>query len=347
MREGLVPVMKRLLFYLSTFLILSFVSAQEPVKVILDTDLGYDVDDVGALAVLHALTDSGEAEILAVVSEVADPYAPAAIDVVNTYYGRPDIIVGQNSRRMWLQAFPYWTRQKAYFTRELAASFPYELPSIVPSAVQTYRKVLSEQPDGSVNVIVIGFLQNLSDLLDSPPDRYSPLTGLELVKLKANQIAIMGGSYPRSERDFNTTGGPENSTAATRNVLENWPTEIVLTPGSVCGGKVNNGRTLSKTTPSTSPVRAAYELFNGRPNAGRTSWDLCTVLYGVRYEQHDGKRYFSLVKSGTLEVKADKSSAWTSTEGPHKRLKRSMGVDELVSVLEQLLSAPPGLSSAP
>lgn len=37
----------------------------EPVKIIFDTDLGPDYDDVGALAFLHAMADSGKAEILA------------------------------------------------------------------------------------------------------------------------------------------------------------------------------------------------------------------------------------------------------------------------------------------
>ncbi|MCK9316355.1 MAG: nucleoside hydrolase, partial [Verrucomicrobia bacterium] len=36
-----------------------------PAKIIFDTDMAEDVDDVGALALLHALADAGEAEILA------------------------------------------------------------------------------------------------------------------------------------------------------------------------------------------------------------------------------------------------------------------------------------------
>ena len=62
--------------------------------IIYDTDFGLDVDDVGALAMLHVLADRGEATLLGVVSNVSDPYSPAAIDVINTYYGRPDVPVG-------------------------------------------------------------------------------------------------------------------------------------------------------------------------------------------------------------------------------------------------------------
>ena len=39
-----------------------------PVKIIFDTDMITDFDDVGTLACLHALADAGECEILATVS---------------------------------------------------------------------------------------------------------------------------------------------------------------------------------------------------------------------------------------------------------------------------------------
>ena len=38
-----------------------------PVQLIIDTDLGFDVDDVGAIAVAHALADQGKVDILGVV----------------------------------------------------------------------------------------------------------------------------------------------------------------------------------------------------------------------------------------------------------------------------------------
>jgi hypothetical protein len=37
------------------------------VRIILDTDMSGDCDDAGALALLHALADQGECEILATV----------------------------------------------------------------------------------------------------------------------------------------------------------------------------------------------------------------------------------------------------------------------------------------
>ena len=47
--------------------------AADPVRLIFDTDMANDCDDAGALAVLHALADLGEVEILAIVTNRKDP----------------------------------------------------------------------------------------------------------------------------------------------------------------------------------------------------------------------------------------------------------------------------------
>ena len=66
----------------------------EPVKVVFDTDMLTDFDDVGALACLHALADAGECEILATVSSTRGNASVAAVEVINGYYGRGDLPVG-------------------------------------------------------------------------------------------------------------------------------------------------------------------------------------------------------------------------------------------------------------
>ena len=67
--------MKKLLFALALILVTVFGCNPQnqtkhlvPVKIIFDSDLGPDYDDVGALAFLHAMADSGKAEILATIS---------------------------------------------------------------------------------------------------------------------------------------------------------------------------------------------------------------------------------------------------------------------------------------
>jgi hypothetical protein len=65
-----------------------------PVKIIFDTDMDTNADDAGALAMLHALADAGEVEILATVVSSHYPFSAAVVDVINTYYGRPDLPIG-------------------------------------------------------------------------------------------------------------------------------------------------------------------------------------------------------------------------------------------------------------
>ena len=63
-------------------------------KIIFDTDMVEDYDDVGALACLHALADEGKCEILAMATCTRDNQCVAAVEILNTFYGRPDIPVG-------------------------------------------------------------------------------------------------------------------------------------------------------------------------------------------------------------------------------------------------------------
>ena len=68
--------------------------AAPPPRIIFDTDMVEDYDDVGAMAVLHALADEGKCEILAMGTCTRDNSSVAAVEIVNAFYGRPDIPVG-------------------------------------------------------------------------------------------------------------------------------------------------------------------------------------------------------------------------------------------------------------
>ena len=62
--------------------------------VIFDTDMGNDIDDALALAMLHALTDRGECELIGVTLTNANPAAVPYIRMINRFYGRGDLPVG-------------------------------------------------------------------------------------------------------------------------------------------------------------------------------------------------------------------------------------------------------------
>ena len=119
----------------TTYLLLSFVlillaysgqsksGPSKPVKIILDTDIGPDYDDVGAMAVLHALADSGKAEILATLSCNKDSLVVPTIEVINTYFGRAASPVGApKSKGVSLGAAQHWPDS-------IAVRFPHQIGS--------------------------------------------------------------------------------------------------------------------------------------------------------------------------------------------------------------------------
>ena len=62
--------------------------------IIFDTDMDIDCDDTGALAVLHALMDLGETEILGIIVDVPAETSARCAMTINNYYNRLDIPVG-------------------------------------------------------------------------------------------------------------------------------------------------------------------------------------------------------------------------------------------------------------
>lgn len=151
--------------------------AQKQDRIILDTDIGPDFDDAGAFAVLHALADKGEAKILATVASNRYPKIAEVIDVLNTYYNRPDIPIGvPKGPSVELKDHRGWVDY-------IVSKYPHSITSNsdVSGSVQVYRKVLSQQPDHSVTIVTIGFFTNLANLLESGPGKYSKLNGRKLV----------------------------------------------------------------------------------------------------------------------------------------------------------------------
>ena len=72
---------------------LACVVADGPVRLIIDTDLSVDVDDVGMLCAAHALADNGEVELVGIMHNTGFKRGVGAISAINEYYGRNDTLV--------------------------------------------------------------------------------------------------------------------------------------------------------------------------------------------------------------------------------------------------------------
>lgn len=280
--------------------LLSFAQASTtPVPVIFDTDMGPDYDDVGAITLLHAFADQGRIDILATMASTRYEGVAAVLDVLNTYFRKPDIPIGvPKGDALELKNWQHWTDT-------LIARYPHNLRhnAEAEDAVQLYRKILSRQPDHSMVIITTGFLTNLSDLLRSAADVYSPLDGAALVKRKVKRLVSMGGKFPEG-KEFNIM----KDAAASRYVFENWPTPVWFS-GFEIGEKIRSGLPLVHNKEITgSPVKDVFSLcipMAKEDSAGRMSWDETAVLAAVL-----GYKPFYTLKEGKIRIAEDGSNTW-------------------------------------
>lgn len=303
----------------------------EPTKIIFESDFGPDSDDAGALAVLHALADRGEVEILAMGNNTSRRWAAPAMDAVNTYYGRPDLPVGAWKGGAVLE--------RPTYDEYLAKNFPHDLESqeSAPEAATLYQRILREQPDTSVVLVSVGTLYNVHALMKAHPG---------LVEQKVKELVVMGGRFPpesgMKEAEFNFAQGRarDDLPAATVAVVEEWPTPIMFS-GHEIGAAIRTGSCLSET-PEENPVRAAYEQHVG-PGADNRSYDLTAVLYAARGLAN----YWTAENEGSVRVLGDGRNAWQAEpDQDHARLIERMAPEQLASVLETLMCRPPQQVSA-
>ena len=282
-----------------------------PKKVIFETDMCFDVDDVGALAVLHALTDSGETEILAISFNEVHPSGGNAIRAINTWYNRSEIPIGIYKSKL---ADP----DKSRYLDKIA-NFSQDPPSVeVSSSLELYLQVLGEQPDNSVTIISVGFLNNLYDLLKTDSD---------LISRKVTELVVMSGLV---NDNFNTVR--HDLVDQTEYVIRNWPTPLVI---SQHGGSVRTGTKLAEAS-AENPVREAYyQWFNGQYK-GRASWDQVAVLYGVRGLGD----YFTEITDGTGRL--SNGYAWDMVPGFRSYLDPKLSDSEFTEIIEDLMIKPPG-----
>jgi inosine-uridine nucleoside N-ribohydrolase len=317
---------------LLVFAVVSFAQhrPKSPVSIILDTDIGPDYDDVGAMAVLHALADQGEARPLAVIASNKHELVVPTIDVLNTYFGRPNLPTAVTKGPGVVDgAWQKWPEM-------LVATYPHKINSSndAPDAVTTYRQILAKQPNGSVTIVTVGFLTNMANLLDSKPDQFSKLDGKALVKQKVKELVSMAGAFPKGH-EFNV----HKDSIASEKAFMNWPTPVIFS-GFEIGKQIKTGPRLVANNALKSPVKDVFALCmpkSKQDNEGRMSWDQTAVLVAIRGVEP----YFGL-KRGRFVLNGGYNSWQDDPTGPHYYLTEKMPIPQVTEVIETLMMHQPG-----
>ncbi len=304
-------------------------ASPQPKAIIFDTDIGPDYDDVGAITLLHALADSGQVKILATIASNQHPLIAPVLDVMNTYFGRPDLPVGVvRGRAVNLPAAQKWDLL-------IVARYPHDLKTNeqAEDATSLYRRILANQPDSSVTIVTVGFMTNMANLLESKPDRYSPLDGSALVKKKVKQLVSMAAHFGQKMGDFREFN-VEKDVLASIYTFENWPTSIIIS-GSEIGSKIFTGLPLVNSPYVHSPGKDVYARsipMDQNDRNGRMSWDQTAVLVAVK-----GYSPYYTVEEGRIVTTSDGSNTWDSAGKGHFYLVEKMPLAEVTATIDQLM----------
>ena len=273
-----------------------------PVNVIFETDMGNDIDDAMALDMLYKYMDEGKVNLLAVMINKEGGAPAEFVDIMNTFYGHqipigvrygadPTETGGVNFAEVISEMKD--DAGQPLFERSLAR---YDT---LPDALTLYRRILPGMPDKSVKIISVGFLGNLGALLDSEP---------ELVEKKVINLTTMAGCFFAPNGEFNVLGDLE----ASRNVFDNWPTEIVTSPFEVGIAVCYPGESIENDLDwgIPHPMREGYLAYCPMPH-DRPCWDLTATLYAV-----EGGDWFTVSEPGRIVVGEDGVASFQpDTEG--------------------------------
>jgi len=303
---------------------------QKPVPIIFDSDIGPDYDDVGAITMLHAFADSGEAKILATVASDKYPNAAAVLSVFNTYFKRPNIPIGiVKGNGVNLSDEQHWSDT-------LVAKYPHKIKSNdeAEDAVTVYRKILSQQPDNSVTIVTVGFLTNLANLMNSKPDKYSPLDGTTLIHKKVKRLVSMAGRFPEG-KEFNVFMDSTSSQI----VFSKWPTEVIFS-GFEIGEKIKTGLPLVQNNAiQNSPVKDVFRIclpMAEEDRNGRSSWDETAVLVAVK-----GFEPYYSIESGSIIVNDDGSNSWDKDGNNQFYLVEKLPHEQVQQLINNLIQHQP------
>ena len=283
---------------------------QKDIRVILDCDMGSSTDDLFALMMLYRYMDMKRCNLIGVIVDRMGRANADIVDVMNNFYGYPDIPIGLETQGIenphvfiTYHNLPYARSRDGVpmFKRTVGDDGTYM------ESYKLYRKLLAESPDKSVTIASIGFVTSLSRLLQSGPDEYSPLNGVELVRKKVKELYAMGGVFGDAvEPDYNFKAAINFSLK----FFELWPkdVDIVFSPGEVGDPLDYRPETVISDMNWTDlhPIKWTYQYLNC--DTGQKMWDPQAVINAVEGDalyKLSPRGFVTLTPNGETIFKAD------------------------------------------
>lgn len=269
-------------------------------KFMIGTDWWTDCDDAVAMRLVCRAALDGEIRLEGVCLNACMEHSVASLDGFLAQEGMGDVPIGIDRAGTDFAGIPRYQKGLIGYTRRMHSNTEAE------DGVRLYRRILA-QADGKVEIIEIGFLQVIANLLESGADEFSEKTGLELVEDKVEKFWVMAGKWDeQGGREHNFTNNARSRKAG-EVFCRLCPVPVTFL-GWEIGNTVITGRSLAHDD-------VLYRLMcdHGSPN-GRMSWDPMLALmalvgseekagYGVvrgqaRVDAETGANYFTQNDAG-------------------------------------------------
>ena len=291
--------------------------------VIFDTDMGNDIDDALALAMLHVLTDRGECQLIGVTLTNGNPAAVPYIRMINRFYGR-DLPVGAS-----LKSLPDGA-QDGYMSAALRTMHEDTTGTAEP-APAVLKRLLTGASE-KVIIVQTGFSTNLAALLDSPD-------GAALAREKVALVVAMAGNFADGAPEYNV----KTDVPSAKAVFERWPTPILFSGFEIGRDLLYPAASIEHdfTWASPHPIAESYRDYQKMPY-DRPTWDLTAALQAVRPEH----AYFALSEPGAVQVDSKGATRFTAGHGDRRYLRLDPAKRaEILEALTTLSSEPPRAKS--
>lgn len=293
----------------------------EPRKIIFDTDIGGDCDDVVALDLLISAHRQGLCNLVGVSCTSMAAEGAGCARAVLTYRGMGELPLSAAAER---------ERNPSYYGVIVSGRFPelarMEIP--FPEPVKSLRRLIVENP--GVCIIVVGDSTNMANLLRSEPDEISPLSGVELVRENVSFFAVMAGSF--SWQNGTQDWGEKLADGSVKphaewNIIcdrpaaaaffEMVPVDVYVLPFEA-GLPVLSGKVLADAGENCPDGLAI--IAHGSAN-GRASWDPMTALFAV----WGAEPWLTVSESGRITVDSE-GVTWFEAcpDGKHYVLNRAL-----------------------
>lgn len=269
----------------------------KPQAIIFETDMGNDIDDAMALDLLFKNMDAGNIRLLGVGVHKDNPHSKEYIDIMRNWYGYKKLPIGVNSGCVKdMDCVDYCTKTVQMKNKAGEPLFTGSKKPKYEEAVEMYRRLLAKADDNSVVIVTVGFSTTIAQLLESQPDKYSKLSGRELVAKKVKYFSAMAGEFNIPDfAEYNVF----NDVEAARTLFETSPVPIVFTPWLMGELTQYAGKSIEQdfAWAEAHPMVEAYKHYMQMPY-NRPTWDVIAAYYAC----HPDAGCFTISEPGNIKV---------------------------------------------